>query len=87
MNVRTDYGRGRSPLNLAKYELGLPHPITLLLETWGAEDIEPEVIDEDNDDNDDEEEDIAADGDDEEQEEEEAEEEEDAEDEIHQSVS
>jgi ankyrin repeat protein len=57
LNARTYDGMGSSPLNIAKLELGLEHPITLLLQRLGAQDVESEVELEVEDDDDDDEED------------------------------
>ena len=59
MNARHSNGMGASPLNMAKQNLGVDHPTTLLLQHLGAQDvesdIEPDEDDEVEDDEDDEE--------------------------------
>jgi hypothetical protein len=45
MNARTFEGEGPSPLNIAKYDHGLEHPVSMLLVSLGAEDHEDEWYD------------------------------------------
>ena len=53
LNARHSNGRGASPLNMAKYHLGVDHPITLLLQRLGAQNIESDIgLDDDEDDED-----------------------------------